>query len=116
MWKRHNVSCLTISEPRSRTIVAFDPGQWSDWFKDDPKLTKVEPRPKGYLAPNSQKFVETGGDVFFLIKSDAQNDVQKIYDYVMTNMGKFFGNSHKTESSPPSKVTKCPLFCSKRSH
>lgn len=74
---RIEISCFNgfslISESRTRTIVAFDPDQWSRWFKDDPNLTNMERRPQGQLVPNSQKFLETGGDVFFLIKSDVQN-------------------------------------------
>ena len=105
-----NLLCLIISEPRSRTIIAFDPDQWRRWFGKDPKLTKVESRPEEYLAPNSQKFLETGGDVFFLIKSDVQDDVQEIYKYVDENVRDFFGEIVKTESSPASKVTKIVRF------
>lgn len=70
----------------------------------------MELRPEGYLAPNSQKFLETGGDVFFLIKSDVQDDVQEIYEYVKESVGNFFGKIDETISSPPSKVTKILPF------
>lgn len=65
----------------------------------------MELRPKGHLVPTSQKFLETGGDVFFLIKSDVQSDVCEIYKYLEKNMMKFFRQLDVTESSPPNKVT-----------
>ena len=48
--------------------------------------------------------------MFFLIKSDLQNDVEEIYKYVKENVGNFFGKIDKTKSSPPSKVTKILPF------
>ena len=111
---RIEISCFNgfslISESRTRTIVAFDPDQWSRWFKDDPNLTNMERRPQGQLVPNSQKFLETGGDVFFLIKSDVQNEVKEVYSYLEKRMTKFCRQLDMTESSPPNKVTSSFLF------
>jgi len=92
-----------VKESSARTNVAFNPEQWSIWFKDDPRLANMELRPKGHLVPTSQKFLETGGDVFFLIKSDVQRDVCEIYKYLEKKMMKFFRQLDVTESSPPNK-------------
>ena len=75
---RHLLKCL-ISGSRTRAIVAFNPDQWSKWYKDDPKLANLDLRDPGRcLIPDSQKFLDTGGDVFFLLKSDVENEVDKV--------------------------------------
>lgn len=60
--------------------------------------------PGKQLIPNSQKFVDTGGDVFFLIRSDVQSDVEEIYRYLENRLKKFCRPPDVTESSPPNKV------------
>ena len=95
---------MFISESRARTIVAFDPDQWSSWFKNDPKLKNMELRPQTQLVPNSQKFLQAGGDVFFLIRSDVESDVNDILTFLERKMGKFFQPLDVTSSSPPNTV------------
>ena len=93
------------SEYRTRAIVGFNPDQWSDWFKDNPKLEKLERRPKGKrLIPDSQKFLDTGGDVYFLLKSDSYKEVNKVFEKAEEKMKDFCLKFDVTKSQPPSKV------------
>ena len=99
--------CLFL-ESRTRAIVGFDPNQWSKWYKDRPKLANLELRDPGKrLVKDSQKFLDTGGDVYFLLKSDVQGELEKVLDYLKNRMEEFCGdNFDVTKSQPPSKV-KC---------
>lgn len=93
------------SESRTRAIVGFDPNQWSKWYKDDPQLANLELRDPGRrLVKDSQKFLDTGGDVYFLLKSDVQGELEKVLDYLKNRMKEFCGdNFDVTKSQPPSK-------------
>ena len=96
---------LQFSESLTRAIVAFDPDQWSEWYKDDPKLANLDNRPPGKkLVRDSQKFLDTGGDVFFLLKSNFAGEVEKVLQRVENNMKNFCDNLDVTHSQPPSKV------------
>ena len=97
---------MIVTESRTRAIVAFDPNQWSKWYKDDPKLANLDLRDPGRrLIPDSQKFLDTGGDVFFLLKSDVQGELEKVLTYLQDKM-KDYCRRHLdvTRSQPPSKV------------
>ena len=95
---------LQFTESRTRANVAFDPEQWSKWNNTDPKLANLEQRPPGRkLVPDSQKFLDTGGDVFFLLKSDIHEQVVKVLACVENKM-KAFCELEVTHSQPPSKV------------
>ena len=97
-----------ISESRTRAIVAFDPDQWRKWYKDDPKLANIDRRPLGKrLVPDSQKFLDTGGDVHFLLKSDVQGELEKVLDFLQEKMKDYCRNFDVTKSQPPSKVWQC---------
>ena len=96
---------MIVTESRTRAIVAFNPNQWSKWYKDDPKLANLDLRDPGRrLIPDSQKFLDTGGDVFFLLKSDVQEEVEKVLTYVQDKMKDYCGHLYVTRSQPPSKV------------
>ena len=96
---------MIVTESRTRAIVAFNPNQWSKWYKDDPKLANLDLRDPGRrLIPDSQKFLDTGGDVFFLLKSDVQEEVEKVFTYVQDKMKDYCGHLDVTRSQPPSKV------------
>ena len=88
--------------------MAFDPDQWSKWYKDDPKLANLDNRPPGKkLVRDSQKFLDTGGDVFYLLKSNSVGEVEKILQRVENNMKPFCDKLDVTHSKPPSKVRIC---------
>ena len=96
---------MIVTESRTRAIVAFDPNQWSKWYKDDPKLANLDLRDPGRrLIPDSQKFLDTGGDVFFLLKSDVQEEVEKVLTHVQVKMKDYCRHLDVTRSQPPSKV------------
>ena len=49
--------------------------------------------------------MDTGGDVYFLLKSDVQGELEKVLDYLKNRMKEFCGdNFDVTKSQPPSKV------------
>ena len=90
---------------RTRAVVAFNPNQWSNWYKEDPKLANLELRhPRKRLVKDSQKFLDTGGDVYYLLKSDVQGELEKVLDYIQEKMKDFCDNFDVTKSQPPSKV------------
>lgn len=92
------------SESRTRAIAGFNPDQWREWFKDDPKLANLDERPPGKkLVPDSQKFLDTGGDVFFLLKSDVAGELEKVLERVEEKMKDFCHKLDVTHSQPPSK-------------
>ena len=94
-----------VTESRTRAIVAFDPNQWSKWYKDDPKLANLDLRDPGHrLIPDSQKFLDTGGDVFFLLKSDVQEELEKVLAHLQDKMKDYCRHPDVTRSQPPSKV------------
>ena len=96
---------FVIAGSRTRAIVAFDPNQWSKWYKDDPKLANLELRdPRKRLIPDSQKFLDTGGDVYFLLKSDLQGELEKVLAHIHEEMKDYCHNFDVTKSEPPSKV------------
>ena len=98
-------SVCVISGSRTRVIVAFNPDQWSKWYKDDPKLANLDLRDPGHrLIPDSQKFLDTGGDVFFLLKSDVQGEVEKVLVHLQDKMKDYCRELDVTRSQPPSKV------------
>ena len=98
--------CPFIAGSRTRAIVAFNPNQWSKWYKDDPKLANLDLRDPGRrLIPDSQKFLDTGGDVFFLLKSDVQGELEKVLDRLQERMKDFCREFDVTRSQPPSKVS-----------
>lgn len=108
--RKKYLSCcfLFCLDSRARTIVAFNPDQWSSWFEGDHKLSNMDLRPQGkQLVPNSQKFLDTGGDVFFLIMSDVEEDVEEIYRHLQKKLKTFCVAPDVTESSPPNKVSIC---------
>ena len=109
MKKKNCLSTLVchhhFSESCTRAIVAFDPDQWREWYTDDPKLANLDERPLGKkLVPDSQKFLDTGGDVFFLLKSNVEGELEKVLQRVETNMKNFCDEPDVTRSQPPSKV------------
>lgn len=60
---------------RTRVLIAFDPKLWQS--KDE--NIQLEERPKSkYLSPSSTKFLNTGGDIFFYIKSDEKTEADGI--------------------------------------
>lgn len=91
------------SGSRTRAIVAFNPNQWSKWYKDDPKLANLELRTGKQLVEDSQKFPDTGGDVYFLLKSDVQGELEKVLDKIKEKMNPFCDIFDVTKSQPPSK-------------
>ena len=106
-WKRTLPTLPIISTigSRTRAIVAFDPNQWSKWYKDDPKLANLEQRDPGKrLVKDSQKFLDTGGDVYFLLKSDVQGELEKVLNEIQEKMKAFCSDFDVTKSQPPSKV------------
>ena len=96
---------LYFTEARTRAVVGFNPDQWSEWYKNDPQLANLDRRPPGKrLVPDSQKFLDTGGDVFFLLKSDVQGEVEKVHDRVEKKMRSYCDRMDATHSQPPSNV------------
>ena len=69
-------------QARTRIIVGFNPAHWKTWF---PEIKDLEQRPDKYLD-TSTKFVETGGDVFFFIKSEDKSNVEEIRDLLKTKL------------------------------
>ncbi|CAC5374759.1 unnamed protein product [Mytilus coruscus] len=68
---------------RTRVLIAFDPKLWNQVC--DKK--KLELRPDGnYLLENSQKFLNTGGDIFFYIKSDKKSNADQILGLLKTGL------------------------------
>ncbi|XP_066294574.1 (2S)-3-sulfopropanediol dehydratase-like [Branchiostoma lanceolatum] len=71
---------------RTWAVVAFNPDLWENWQNGDISLEK---RPEGdYLLPDSTKFVNTGGDVFFFLKSDSLDNVRRLENMVTTQLAK----------------------------
>ena len=103
--KRSSQVLLCTTDSRTRAVVAFDPDQWKKWFKDNPLLVNLEERPEGgLLIPTSDKFIDTGGDIFFLLKSDNKDALGQLCQKVKTEMGSYCDVKDETRSSPPSKV------------
>ncbi|KAK2570558.1 putative dehydratase PflD [Acropora cervicornis] len=88
---------------RTRAIAAFNPNQWSKWYKDDPKLANLDQRTGKLLVEDSQKFLDTGGDVYFLLKSDVHGELEKVLVKIKEKMNLFCDNYDVTKSQPPSK-------------
>lgn len=68
---------------RTRILIAFDPKLWNQVCVKK----KLELRPDGqYLLDNSQKFLNTGGDIFFYIKSDIKANADQILELLKTGL------------------------------
>ena len=67
----------TDPKARTRITIGFNPEHWKMWFPD---ITHLEQRPDKYLIDTSTKFLQTGGDVFFFIKSEDKSHVKEIYE------------------------------------
>ncbi|CAG2249552.1 unnamed protein product [Mytilus edulis] len=68
---------------RTRILIAFDPKLWNQVCVKK----KLELRPDGqYLLDNSQKFLNTGGDIFFYIKSDKKANADQILELLKTGL------------------------------
>lgn len=70
-------------QARTRIIVGFNPAHWKMWF---PEIENLEQRPNDYLIDTSTKFLETGGDVFFFIKSEDKSNVDEIAELLRTKL------------------------------
>lgn len=68
---------------RTCILIAFDPKLWNQVCVKK----KLELRPDGqYLLDNSQKFLNTGGDIFFYIKSDKKANADQILELLKTGL------------------------------
>lgn len=56
------------------------------------------------MVPDSQKFIDTGGDVYFLLKSDNKDELEEVLVYIQDTMKDYFRDLDVTRSQPPSKV------------
>lgn len=88
------------SASRPRVIVGFNPSHWKQW---NPSLVNLEQRPDKFLIETSTKFLETGGDLFFFIKAEDEESVDKIEQYLKRKMSKVIQTPEITRSSPSSK-------------
>ncbi|XP_078595712.1 uncharacterized protein LOC144872888 [Branchiostoma floridae x Branchiostoma japonicum] len=72
---------------RTWSVVTFNPELWENWQNGQISLEK---RPEGkYLIPNSTKFVNTGGDMFFFLKSDSMEHIGRLKDMVSQQLNAF---------------------------
>ncbi|XP_035676564.1 uncharacterized protein LOC118415838 [Branchiostoma floridae] len=72
---------------RTWSVVTFNPELWENWQNGQISLEK---RPEGrYLIPNSTKFVNTGGDMFFFLKSDSMEHIGCLKDMVSQQLNAF---------------------------
>ena len=74
-------------------LVGFNPTLWKEWFPDDPKLAHLEVRPQHgsgppLLSDQTDKFLDTGGDIFFYLKSNSETNVDKLRSSIKTNLHK----------------------------
>ncbi|XP_020906336.2 uncharacterized protein LOC110244470 [Exaiptasia diaphana] len=88
---------------RTRAIVAFNPNQWSKWFKNDAKLKGLDHREGDLLVNASAKFIDTGGDVYFVLKSDVEADLENALGYLRDRMSKYSGPFDITYSKTSDK-------------
>ena len=88
--------------------MAFNPDQWKKWFKGEAHLSELEGRPTGpeprFLVPTSDKFIDTGGDIFFLLKSNAASRCTELCAKVRSELKKYCDEFDVTHSEPPSEV------------
>ncbi|KAI8511616.1 hypothetical protein Bbelb_107160 [Branchiostoma belcheri] len=72
---------------RTWSVATFNPELWERWQNGQVTLEK---RPEGeYLLPNSTKFVNTGGDVFFFLKSDSLFHIRGLKNLVSQQLDNF---------------------------
>ncbi|XP_038058373.1 uncharacterized protein LOC119729731 [Patiria miniata] len=72
-----------LLQGRNGYVVSFDPALWKTWSPND----DIEDRPQGnYMLSSSRKFVNTGGDVSFFLKSDTEDVVPKLFQEVENNL------------------------------
>ncbi|XP_019647703.1 PREDICTED: uncharacterized protein LOC109487998 [Branchiostoma belcheri] len=72
---------------RTWSVATFNPELWERWQNGQVTLEK---RPEGeYLLPNSTKFVNTGGDVFFFLKSDSLFHIRGLKNIVSQQLDNF---------------------------
>ncbi|XP_078605764.1 putative dehydratase YbiW [Branchiostoma floridae x Branchiostoma japonicum] len=88
---------MTAGE-RTWAVVAFNPDLWEKWQNSEINLEK---RPEGsYLLPDSTKFVNTGGDVFFFLKSDSWDHINSLENMVTTRLNSCQLDFTKEHSEP----------------
>ncbi|XP_066285311.1 (2S)-3-sulfopropanediol dehydratase-like [Branchiostoma lanceolatum] len=82
---------------RTWSVVTFNPELWKNWQNGQIRLEK---RPEGnYLLPNSTKFVNTGGDIFFFLKSDSMDHIGRLKDMVSQQLNAFQDVSFDVQDS-----------------
>lgn len=84
--------------------MAFNPNQWCEWFKNDAKLRGLGRREGDLLVSASEKFLDTGGDVYFVLKSDVKNDLDKALKYLKDKMSEYCDDFDITQSNTSNKV------------
>jgi Dyp-type peroxidase family len=87
-------------EARTRITVGFNPAHWKMWF---PEIKDLEQRPEKYLIDTSTKFLETGGDVFFFIKSEDKSNVDEIAHLLLEKLKDLKQHADVSFSSPSGK-------------
>lgn len=100
LLNRADVFDETHPEARTRIIVGFNPEHWKYWF---PEISHLEQRPERYLIDTSTKFLQTGGDVFFFIKSEDKSNVDLIGKFLYEELKKLDQPADFSYSSPSGK-------------